>query len=94
MKRLACITIGAIIGFAYIFAPWPSDARRESRWHHLQQQEMQHSFQQQRHDEYGDAITAPALTPAEQAELEELDKWAEKRGELSKPSDSGAPVDH
>jgi hypothetical protein len=82
VKRLACITIGAIIGFAYIFAPWPSDARRESRWHHLQQQEFKHSFQQQRHDEYGDpAPTVPALTPAEQAELKTLEKWAESRGE-------------
>jgi hypothetical protein len=86
VKRLACITIGALIGFAYIFFPWPSDARREARWHQLQQRQFLHDFQQQRHDEYGDpAPTVPALTPAEQTELDDLDKWAESRGERFKP---------
>jgi hypothetical protein len=86
VKRLACITIGAIIGFTYIFAPWPSDARREARWHELKRREFVHDFQQQRHDEDGDpAPTVPALTAQEQTELEKLNQWAESRGERSKP---------
>jgi hypothetical protein len=88
VKRLAFILAGAVIAYAICFFPWPSDARREARWHYLQQQEMQHSFQQQRHAEYGDPPpTVPALTPAEKAELNDLGKWAESRGERWKSGD-------
>ena len=87
MQRLAFILCGAIIAFACYFVPWPSDARRETRWHDLQQRQFLHNFQQLRHDEYGDpAPTMPALTADEQAELSALNKWAEKRGERFEPT--------
>jgi hypothetical protein len=63
------------------------DDVRTVRWHDLQQQGSTHELQQKQYDEHhgAPAPSAPALTPAEHAELNDLDKWAESRGERAAP---------
>jgi hypothetical protein len=58
---------------------------KDARWHYLTQREFLHTFQQQRHEEYGDRVTVPALTPAEETELADLNRWEESRGEHTAP---------